>query len=210
MSKNFNVFRHMALGYILIVGLSIGLITPIVQAEAPVDSSYNSSISAPALVDGLTQAERAAKIDQFFTDRGNLPLAGYGRVFVEKADQYNIDWKLVATLSYLESTAGKQECSPKNGVKTYNAFGYRGCNSIFKSYDHAIDTVTRNIAGEIASTAKYYKGKTTVEKIEAYNPKQYNANYQYLAKYVMNKIATTETDMVVATTTSAHKELAVK
>lgn len=198
----------MALGYILIVGLSIGLITPIVQAEAPHDSSYNSS-SETVVVDGLTQAERAAKIDKFLTDRGNLPLAGYGMVFVQAADHYNVDWKLAATLSYLESTSGKQECPPKNGVKTYNAFGYRGCNTVFKSYEDAIDTVTRNVAGEIASTAKYYKDKTIEQKIEAYNPSHINPRYQGLAKYVMNKIATTNTDMVVATTTSAHKELAM-
>jgi hypothetical protein len=208
MSKNFNVFRQVALGYILIVGLSVGLITPIVQAEAPTGSSYNSS-TEPVLVDGLTQAERAAKIDKFFTDRGNLPLAGYGITFVALADKYNVDWKLVPTLSYLESTAGEHECPPKNGVKTYNAFGYRGCNTVFKSYEDAIDTVTRNIAGEIASTAKYYKDKTTVQKIEAYNPKEYNPNYQGLAKYVMNKIATTNTEMIASNATASHKELAM-
>lgn len=208
MSKNFNAFRQMALGYILIVGLSVGLITPIVQAEAPAGTLYTHSVHAPALVDGLTKEERAAKIDAFFTVRGNLPLAGYGMTFVEAADEYGVDWKLVATLSYLESTAALHECPAKNGVKTYNAFGYRGCNSTFDSYEHAIDTVTRNVAGLIPSTAKYYKDKTLEQKIEAYNPSHINPKYQGLAKYVMNKIATIDPEGVVKT--NSVKEIAMK
>lgn len=199
----------MALGYILIVGLSIGLITPIVQAEAPTGSSYIASKNTLVLVDGLTQAERGAKIDAFFTERGNLPLAGYGLTFVVLADKYNVDWKFVPALAYNESTAGLHECPPKNGVKTYNAFGYRGCNTVFKSYEHAIDTVTRNVAGEIESTAKYYKDKTLEQKIEAYNPKRINPRYEGLVKYVMNKIATADTSKIATIANTGHKELAM-
>jgi hypothetical protein len=211
MPKNFNVFRQMALGYILIVGLSIGLITPIVQAEAPTDTLYTiPSKTAPVLVDGMTQAERAAKIDAFFTDRGNLPLAGYGLAFVKAADNYNIDWRLAAAIAYNESTAGAQECRGKNGEKTYNAFGYRGCNSKFTSYEHAIDTVTRNLAGEIDSTKHYYANKSVEEKIDAYNPPQYNKNYKRLVLWTMNKISITDTNSIASKATVGAKELAIK
>lgn len=211
MPKNFNVFRQMALGYILIVGLSIGLITPTAQAEAPVDPLYkvlNFKSAGPVLVDGMTQAERAAKIDAFYTVRGNLPLAGYGLVMVQAADKYEVDWKLVAAIAYNESTAGLHECPPKNGVKTYNSFGHGGCTRTFKSYEEAIDTVTRNVAGLIPSTASYYKDKTLEQKIESYNPSHINPRYQYLVKYVMNKIETIDADTVI--TVSKSKELAMK
>lgn len=204
MPKHFNVFRQMVLGYILIVGLCVGLITPIAQAEAPIDTLYNQTKTEEQLVDGLTQAERAHKIDTFFTVRGNLPMAGQGINFVKAADKYNVDWRLAAAFAYNESTAGLHECRGKDGSRTYNAFGYRGCNSKFNDYEHAIDTVTRNIAGEIASTAKYYKDKTTEEKIDAYNPPQYNAKYKSLVLWTMNKIGSMDS------TKSSAKELAMK
>ena len=211
MPKNFNVFRQMALGYILIVGLSIGLITPIVQAEAPTDTLYTiPSTTAPVLVDGMTQIERGAKIDAFFTERGNLPLAGYGTTFVRMADKYKLDWRLAAAIAYNESTAGANECRGKDGQKTYNAFGYRGCNSKFDSYEHAIETVTRNLAVEIDSTKKYYANKSVEEKINAYNPPEYNKNYQRLVLWTMNKISATDTNMIALKATVGAKELAIK
>jgi hypothetical protein len=188
MPKHFNVFRQMVLGYILIVGLCVGLITPIAQAEAPIDTSYNASSTVPVLVDGLTQSERGTKIDAFFTDRGNLPLAGYGLDMVQAADKYGIDWKLVAAISYNESTGGLHECPAKNGKRSFNAFGYGGCSKKFPSYEVAIDTVSRNLAGEIPSTAKYYDNKSIGEIIDVYN-----AQYKKLVLWTMNKIASTET-----------------
>lgn len=181
----------MVLGYILIVGLCVGLITPVAQAEAPIDPSYNASTTAPALVDGMTQTERAAKIDAFFSERG-APLAGYGMDMVQDADKYGIDWRLVAAIATNESSGGIQECPAKNGVKTYDSFGYNGCHSTFRSYDDAIDTVSRDLAGEIPSTAKYYDNKTISQIIDVYNPPAYNANYKHLVLWTMNKIASTD------------------
>lgn len=210
MSKNFNYYRQMALGYILIVGLGLGLITPMVHAEAPTDTLYAASTKS-ALVDGMTQEERAAKIDAFYTVRGNLPLAGHGMTFVRAADKYGVDWRLAAAFAYNESTAGAQECRPKNGVKTYNAFGYEGCKHVFASYDDAIDTVTRNIAGEIASTSKYYDGKTIEQIIDAYNPPSANPKYRSLVLWTMKKIASTDTKVLVAADSkSSSNELALK
>ena len=181
----------MVLGYILIVGLCVGLITPVAQAEAPVDTSYNASTPAPVLVDGLTQTERAAKIDAFLSAR-KAPLAGYGMAMVQDADKYGIDWRLVPAIAINESSGGLEECPPKNGVKTYNSFGYGGCRKVFKDYDDAIDTVSRDLAGEIPSTAKYYDNKTLSEIIDVYNPVEYNANYKHLVLWTMKKIASTD------------------
>lgn len=204
MPKNFNVFRQVVLGYVLIVGLSIGLITPIAQAEAPLDGLYPES--ATTIVGGLTQAERAAKIDEFYRVRGNLPLMGHGIDMVRAADKYNVDWRLVAAFAYNESTAGLHECKPKNGIQTYNAFGYGGCTKTFTSYAHAIDTVTRNIAGEIPATSRYYDNKSVEQIIDAYNPPRINPKYKTLVLWTMNKIGSMEP---TASVTVAHN-LAMK
>jgi len=205
MPKNFNVFRQMALGYILIVGLGLGLITPIVQAEAPHDNSY----TAETLVDGLTQNERAQKIDAFFTSRENSPLAGYGIYFVQAADKYGIDWKLAASLSTIESNGGKETCK-KNGQITYNAFGYGGCTIVFRDYPEAIDTVTKSIAGKDPKTERHYAGKTIDQVINTYNPPEIRSDYHYLVTYVMKKIANTDTVTIASKATTETKQLAMK
>lgn len=206
MPKNFNVFRQVALGYILIVGLGLGLITPIVQAEAPHDNSY----TAETLVDGLTQLQRAQKIDAFFTSRENAPLAGYGIYFVQAADKYGIDWKLVPSISVIESSAGINACRFKDGTLKYNAFGWGGCTIAFKNYQEAIDTVTKNLAGHNPKTERHYKGKTIDQVINTYNPPSIRSDYHYLVTYVMKKIANTDTTMIASNATVATKELAMK
>ncbi len=205
MPKNFNVFRQMALGYILIVGLGLGLITPIVQAEAPHDNSY----TADTIVDGLTQTQRAQKIDAFFTSRENSPLAGYGIYFVQAADKYGIDWKLLPAIATIESNGGKQACK-KNGVPTYNGFGWKGCGSVFSSYQEAIDIITKNLAGLEPATARHYAGKSIDAKINAYNPPEIRSDYHYLVTYVMKKIAKTDTAMIASKATTETKQLAMK
>lgn len=177
----------MALGYILIVGLAVGLITPIVQAEAPHDNSY----TAPVLVDGLTQQQRADKIKEFFASRENSPFAEYGMAFVQAADKYGVSWKLLPALSTIESNGGKEACRFKDGTLKYNGFGWGGCTVSFPSYEVAIDTITKHLAGQNPSTARHYKGKTIDQVINTYNPPSVRDDYHYLVTYVMKKIANT-------------------
>jgi hypothetical protein len=186
MPKNFNAFRHVALGYVLIVGLAIGLITPIVQAEAPHDTLYTTENS---IVDGLTQAERAAKIDQLFLSRGN-PLAGYGLAMVQAADKYELNWKLLPALSIIESNGGSMLC--KNPKGAWNPFGYGSCKIAFTDFNHAIDVVAKNLGGHNPATEKYYKDKTIEQIIDAYNPPSIRHDYRQLVTWAMNKIESTE------------------
>lgn len=206
MPKNFNVFRQMALGYILIVGLGLGLITPIVQAEAPHDNSY----TADTIVDGLTQNERAQKIDAFFTSRENSPLAGYGIYFVQAADKYGVPYNLLPAFATIESNGGQQACKFKDGTPKYNAFGYGGCTIAFKNYPEAIDIITKSIAGKDPKTARHYAGKTVDQVINKYNPPEIRSDYHYLVTYVMKKIAKTETVTIASKATAETKQLAMK
>jgi hypothetical protein len=203
MPKNFNVFRQMVLGYILIVGLAVGLITPIAQAEAPIDSLYNVSKSEEVIVDGLTQAQRAAKIDTFFTKRDNSPLAGYGLAMVEAADYYGIDWRLLPAIATIESNGGKMMCNTKKAE--HNPFGYGGCTIRFNDFNHAIDIVAKNLGGHNPKTAHHYKDKELGVIIDTYNPPSIRHDYKKLVTWAMNKIASTE--VIVS---SSASELAVK
>src|SRR3989344_7368881 len=46
----------------------------------------------------LSLEYRAAMIDSYFAER-DLPLAGYGKVFVKAADANNISWTLLPTIA---------------------------------------------------------------------------------------------------------------
>jgi len=49
----------------------------------------------------------------------NSPLAGEAETFVQEADKYNLDWKLVAAIAGVESTFGKQI-----PTGSYNGWGW--------------------------------------------------------------------------------------
>ena len=110
-------------------------------------------------------AFRADAIDAYFK-KYDMPLYGTGRKMVEEAEKYGLDWRLLPAIAVRESTGGKHACKKA----TYNAFGWGSCKINFKSNEHAIETVARNLAGENPNTAKYYKGKDTEGILLAYNP----------------------------------------
>lgn len=107
---------------------------------------------------------KAAKIDKYFANN-NLPLSGYGDIFVDVADKYDLDWRLLPAIAMRESTGGKFSCP--GGSK--NVFGWHSCKTYFKTYEEAIDKVGAHLAGEIKSTSGYYKNKTIPQKLKRYN-----------------------------------------
>lgn len=108
---------------------------------------------------------RSEKIKEYY-DRYNLPLAEHAELFVISADRYNIDWRLVAAIGFIESTGGKFACKTVG----HNAFGWGSCTISFDSYEESIDHISMNLAGEYSRTAKYYAGKDVRGILEAYNP----------------------------------------
>lgn len=105
--------------------------------------------------------ERAEKIDAYYTKRG-MPLKGYGAKMVAEAEKNNLDWRLLPAIAIKESTGGKFACYK-------NPFGWGSCKIKFASYDDAIEAVARNLGGNNPNTARYYKDKTTEEKLYHYN-----------------------------------------
>ncbi len=73
----------------------------------------------------------------------NSPLSDSAQTFVSEADKYNLDWKLVAAISGLESGFGKE--IPYN---SYNGWGWGvyGDNVMyFSSWDDAIATISQGL-----------------------------------------------------------------
>ncbi|MDD5590051.1 MAG: hypothetical protein PHQ47_02665 [Candidatus Portnoybacteria bacterium] len=104
--------------------------------------------------------QRAEQIDSFFQGK-KMPLAGFGKKFVEEADRNGIDWRLMPAISVRESGGGKQACGN-------NPFGWASCRINFKSTEEAIEVVAWNLGGNNPQTSSYYEGNTE-QKLWSYN-----------------------------------------
>jgi len=165
------------------------------QAEAPEAAlAKDIQLVTEVTVDGLTTSERAAKIDAFYIAKGDLPLAGQGIAMVQAADEYGIDWRLVAAIGFIESTGGKFACKKAS----YSAFGWGSCKINFSSYEESIHVISKNLGGHNPNTARYYAGKSLAGIIDTYNPPYIRPNYRKMITKTMDDITKIDAPTVLA------------
>ena len=74
---------------------------------------------------------KAQKIELFFrVNRNNAPLADYAEKFVEVANKYGLDYRLLPAIATVESSGGK------NNFRKYNAWGWG--NKSFGSFEECL------------------------------------------------------------------------
>lgn len=125
----------------LILGLFSLLVLTFPQSISAAKQAGGSAI--PITNKAEVGEDNRAKILKAYLKQYNSPLSESSDTFVKKADQYNLDWKLVAAISGLESTFGHQ--IPSN---SYNAWGWGvyGDNVIrFNSWDEGIATISQGL-----------------------------------------------------------------
>lgn len=108
-------------------------------------AAQNSAESSAALLKPQNEKtpDSRVRILKEFLGQYNSPLVPFATDFVEIADKYDLDWKLVAAISGVESTFGKQ--IPYN---SYNGWGWGiyGNNTIrFSSWTEGIETVSKGL-----------------------------------------------------------------
>ena len=107
--------------------------------------------------------EKVKKVRDFLKSR-NSPLAVEAEYLVATADHFNIDYRLVAAISIIESSGGKHNYRP------YNAWGWGGQGRafVFKNFKEGIYTVSRGLS-------RYYAGgaDTPREIGKRYNPESW-------------------------------------
>jgi hypothetical protein len=99
----------------------------------------SAQIKKDALSINYDNDYRVNTLKNFF-DNYNSPLASYAADFVYWADYYQIDWRLVPSISGVESTFGKR--MPKG---SYNAYGWAGGNYRFSSWEDSIEEVNKTL-----------------------------------------------------------------
>lgn len=115
---------------------------------------------------------RLIRVKQFFVDQ-DCPAHLYAADFVAAADQYRLDWRLLPSLSFIESTGGKD-------ARNNNIFGWDNCNRWFPSTRHGI----YHVAGRLAES-RIYRAKSIDQILRSYNPRP---QYARAVKRVMDQL----------------------
>jgi len=119
------------------------------------------------------QDPRLQSLRKFF-GQFNCPAHEYAHLFLEAADDYKLDWRLLPSLSWIESTGGKL-------AHNNNLFGWNSGRAQFSSPRAAIHTV-----GYRLSHTYPYKNKSLDMVLATYNR---DPEYAVHVKAVMRKIA---------------------
>lgn len=112
---------------------------------------------------------RVINLKKFF-QKYNSPLSLYAKDFVQAADKYGLDYRLVPAISGVESTFGK-----RIPYKSYNAYGWANGKYKFTSWEDSIEIVSMTLrtkyvdkgAGSIYKIGRRYAppSKTWSDKV---------------------------------------------
>ncbi len=116
---------------------------------------------------------RLAILRTFF-QKFDCPASAYVEEFVTAADAYRLDWRLLPSISFVESTGGK--LAPNN-----NMFGWDNGRAQFDSPAAAIYRVAYQLA-----YSDMYRQKSLDKLLTAYNPV---GTYAQSVESVMRQIA---------------------
>ena len=101
----------------LFIGLFIAVMVMTFPQEAQAKTAATSAALSPVAIQKAE--DNRAQILQDYLESRNSPLAPYATTFIIEADKNDLDWKLVAAISGLESSFGLH--IPSN---SYNGWGY--------------------------------------------------------------------------------------
>ncbi len=119
---------------------------------------------------------RLNRLEKFF-GQADCPAREYSNVFLEAADNYDLDWRLLPSISYIESTGGK-------AARNNNLFGWDSGRAEFPSPTAGIHAVAYRLAH-----SDLYRDKDVDGILATYNP---NADYGARVKWVMRRISPSE------------------
>lgn len=121
----------------------------------------------------VPDTQKVENIRRYLAGR-NSPLAKYAEEFVKAADHYEIDYRIVAAISVIESGAGKHNFRP------HNAWGWG--KMTFENWTEGIWTVSGGIS-------RYYaRGMTTPQLMAPRYCPPNAVNWANNVSFVMNQI----------------------
>jgi len=119
---------------------------------------------------------RLHSLNKFF-HQSDCPAQNFSADFLHVADQFNLDWRLLPSISIVESGGGR-------AARNNNLFGWDGGRAIFISVRAGIHAVAERLGN-----SKLYRDKDVDGILRVYNP---NASYSGVVKSVMRRISPSE------------------
>jgi hypothetical protein len=115
---------------------------------------------------------RLSQLQKYFGDR-DCPLRDSAKDFLLAADQNQLDWRLLPSISIIESSGGKY-------YGNNNVFGWGSAKDKFPSVRAGIHYVAAQLG-----KSRRYKGKNIDSKLQMYNPLP---DYSHRVEAVMRAI----------------------
>lgn len=135
-----------------------------------------TSLSPKAAYRPSQDDPRLRALEEFFADR-DCPLSDSAAEFISAADQNRLDWRLLPSISMIESSGGK-------ACRNNNVFGWDSGREEFASVQAGIHFVASQLAN-----SRLYKNKNLEQKLLTYNPQP---EYAVRVKAVMRKLGTAD------------------
>ncbi len=136
---------------------------------ASIGNVYGNTVGDPS---AAQQDRRYDKLENFFRSFG-CPAPYYARDYVDAADTFEIDYRLLPAISLVESTCGLHQ-------RHNNRWGWDSARTPFASVKEGLRYITRQLAH-----GRFYKNKTLAQKIHTYNP---DPRYERKIEMLMRKI----------------------
>jgi hypothetical protein len=143
----------------------------------PAATAVDRKLPSPTRDPGPQADDRLLKLNRFFTDT-HCPLRDASVDFLEAADRYDLDWRLLPSISIVESSGGKT-------FRNNNVLGWDSCNRRFQSVRAGIHMVASRLA-----TSSLYRDKNLDGVLATYNP---DPEYVARVKSVMRRIGSAGT-----------------
>ena len=116
---------------------------------------------------------RLVRLQQFF-EENDCPAHKFAEDFIEAADNNDLDWRLLPSISYVESGGGRE-------YRNNNILGWANAEKSFKSVRAGIHAVAERLA-----TSPLYRDKDVDAILRTYNP---DGEYAARVKSIMQQIA---------------------
>lgn len=149
------------------------LILPLSSRVEKAASAEPSPVRAPVPEKAVATDPRTARLRRFFTNL-HCPVLGMAEDFVHAADDNHLDWRLLPSISVIESGGGKT-------YRNNNIFGWNNGLEPFPSIRAGLNLVAFKLGN-----SPLYRNRDVFGKLRLYNP---DTSYTYKVIDVMNRIS---------------------
>lgn len=171
----------------LIIGIGLFAVPLSFGFRAPADPAPGEPVKGPATSAAKQPTNacdaRITRLKRFLAGL-HCPVKDLAAEFVTAADENHLDWRLLPSISVIESGGGK-------ACKNNNIFGWNRGLDAFESVRSGIQEVAFRLG-----RGRLYRNRDVIGKLKIYNP---NSEYAESVMTVMNRISPTPTISSIGT-----------